>query len=191
MRECGKMGRGAVAAGGLDSGGLGRQGAKRSAPRQRQDQVPQNGTSGRSYSHPAHPTSRRTFTPAVHSCGTSFPSPSTNTNINIAQHQTHPLTHHQHHPQAADVDALHAQLTELAEAARQAGASPVVHLILSRTATGSSSRFVAALFISYLNKGEHHPSLRAVQSLPLCPVSLTTPSWHKDSLCRHSTRSLP
>ncbi|KAG2430310.1 hypothetical protein HYH02_013787 [Chlamydomonas schloesseri] len=73
-------------------------------------------------------------------------------------------------PEAADVDALHAQLTQLAsdaaddlrgeEAAAAAGvgggggAGPgiVVHLILSRTATGSSARFVAAACGTYLSR---------------------------------------
>ncbi|KAG2424588.1 hypothetical protein HXX76_014317, partial [Chlamydomonas incerta] len=70
-------------------------------------------------------------------------------------------------PEAADVDALHAQLTQAAsdaaenlrgeEAAALAGLGSngpgiVVHLVLSRTATGSSASFVAAACGTYLSR---------------------------------------
>ncbi|GLI60364.1 hypothetical protein VaNZ11_002488 [Volvox africanus] len=58
-------------------------------------------------------------------------------------------------PEAADVNALHLQLTDVSAAAREADPeSNVLHLILSRTPTGSSARFVAALLGTYLSRAQ-------------------------------------
>ncbi|GIM16088.1 hypothetical protein Vretimale_18744 [Volvox reticuliferus] len=58
-------------------------------------------------------------------------------------------------PEAADVNALHLQLTDVTAAAAEADPEcDVLHLILCRTPTGSSARFVAALLGTYLSRAQ-------------------------------------
>ncbi|KAG2424596.1 hypothetical protein HXX76_014323 [Chlamydomonas incerta] len=92
-------------------------------------------------------------------------------------------------PEAADVDALHAQLTQAAsdavenlrgeEAAALAGLGSngpgiVVHLVLSRTATGSSASFVAAACGTYLSRQQSGEGGAWALRGP-CPVACAPP----------------
>jgi hypothetical protein len=70
-------------------------------------------------------------------------------------------------PEAADVNALHTQLTEVTAAAQEANPScRVLHLILSRTPTGSSARFVAALLGTYLSQQQQQQAGSGGGALP-------------------------